>query len=246
MLTENDENAERIRIQKVYEERERLIPADTYSLANAGNLSIKQEKNRHLFSWLLRSGYIPLNNKKILDVGCGRGYSLRNLLSWGAKPENLFGIDVIPADIEQARRSVPKANLEVGNATRLKYADETFDFVQQVTVFSSIIREDIRRRIAAEMLRVLKTGGHIIWYDALVDNPWNPNVRGAGKRQIQRLFPHCHYEFERITLAPPIARMMGRVIPKAYDRLAGLRVFCTHYLAFLNKLTDRVPDRNAA
>lgn len=231
-----DERREEVRIQKVYEDRERLIPSDRDSLQNPGNVSIQQDRDRHLLSWLHRSGYMPLDTKKILDVGCGRGYSLRTFLRWGAKSENLFGIDLISSHIEQARRGLPRATLELGNATSLNYADETFDLVQQFTIFSSILHGATRRKVALEMIRVLKTGGHVIWYDFFVNNPWNPNVRGVGRREIRELFPHCDYCFERVTLAPPIARLIGKTIPKAYDSLVSLKVFSTHYIAFFKKL----------
>ena len=236
MLPNEDEHAEKARIQKVYEDRERLIPARRYSLDNPGNLSIKHERERHLFSWLERSGYLPLHGKKILDVGCGTGYALQNFLAWGARAENLYGIDIIAGRIEQARRSLPNATLEIGNATRLNYADETFDLVQQFTVFSSILPENIRRQAALEMLRVLKTGGHVIWYDFFVNNPWNQNVHGVKKSEIHELFPRCHYDFERVTVAPPLARVIGKIIPQAYDGLASLRLFSTHYIAFIRKV----------
>jgi UDP-N-acetylglucosamine 2-epimerase len=48
----------------------------------------------------------------------------------------------------------------------------------------------LKRRIAFEMLRVLKKKGLIVWYDFLVSNPRNPVVRGLRKRgNIPVLFP---------------------------------------------------------
>jgi hypothetical protein len=49
----------------------------------------------------------------------------------------------------------------------------------QFTVFTSILDKDMKRNIAAEMLRVLKPKGVIIWYDYFVNNPKNSDVRGV-------------------------------------------------------------------
>jgi len=231
-----NERREQLRIQKVYAERERLMAAAKHTPKNPGNLSMQQERDSHLFSWLQRSGYFPLEDKKILDVGCGRGYALRNFVGRGARPENLFGVDLIPMYVEEARRILPGAKLEVANGTKLSYPDESFDLVQQLTVFSSILCEETRRKVALEMLRVLKTGGHVIWYDFFLNNPWNPDVRGVGRREIYELFPHCDYYFERVTVVPPLARMIGQIIPQAYNPLSKLRVLSTHYIAYFRKL----------
>jgi hypothetical protein len=63
--------------------------------------------------------------------------------------------------------------------------------------------------MASEMLRVVKPDGLIIWYDYYVNNPWNTDVRGVNKREIHRLFPGCRVELRRITLVPPLARLLA-------------------------------------
>ena len=67
-------------------------------------------------------------------------------------------------------------------------------------------RESSRKhRIAAEMCRVLRPGGLILWYDFWI-NPLNPQTRGVRPVEIRAMFPGCEYRFKRITLASPIAR----------------------------------------
>ena len=104
-----------------------------------------------------------------------------------------------------------------------------------MTAISSILDSEIRRNICADMLRVLrspdpasgKPGGLILWYDFWL-NPTNPQTRGV--RFLLTiyhlpftiycsLFPNCHYEFHRITLAPPLAR---RVVPVSWILAYGL------------------------
>jgi SAM-dependent methyltransferase len=227
---------EEFRIRRVYAERKRVTPSDRYSCRNPGNLLIREELERHLLSNLRRFGHQPLSSAKILEVGCGSGFWLQKFVGWGATPENLFGIDLMEDRLAEGRQDLPAgATLRVENAARLSYPDETFDLVLQFALFSSVLHVTSKRKIAAEMSRVLKSGGHIVWYDFFLNNPWNRNVRGVGKREIRNLFPECRSNFERITVAPPLTRRMGALARVLYPALASVKVCSTHYLVFLEK-----------
>ena len=67
----------------------------------------------------------------------------------------------------------------------------------------------MKQRIASEMIRVVKKEGAILWYDYHVNNPWNPDVRGVKKQEIHRLFPGCRIRLQRMTLAPPLVRLLA-------------------------------------
>ena len=56
------------------------------------------------------------------------------------------------------------------------------------TVFTSIMDPDLRRHVAAEMMRVFKPNGFILWYDYHVNNPCNQDVPGVKRREIYQLF----------------------------------------------------------
>jgi hypothetical protein len=85
------------------------------------------------------------------------------------------------------------------------------------------------------MLRLLKRSGLIVWYDFRVNNPWNSNVRGIGRREISELFPHCRIELRRITLAPPLLRVLAPYSWFASYSLGNIPWFCTHYLGAIRK-----------
>jgi ubiquinone/menaquinone biosynthesis C-methylase UbiE len=235
-MNDNELGDEEFRIRRVYTERKQTSPSDRYSSRNPGNLLIREELERHLLSNLRRFGRQPLSSARILEVGCGSGFWLQKFVGWGATPENLFGIDLIEDRLAEGRQDLPAgATLRVENAARLSYPDETFDLVLQFALFSSVLHVTSKRKIAAEMSRVLKSGGHIVWYDFFLNNPWNRNVRGVGKREIRNLFPECRSNFERITVAPPLTRRMGSLARVLYPALASLKVCSTHYLVFLEK-----------
>jgi ubiquinone/menaquinone biosynthesis C-methylase UbiE len=227
--------AEEARIKAAYADRETqpaILKRESYF--DRACLFMMQEQERKMLDLLKQHGRDELQNQKILEVGCGTGGILRKMIRWGARPENVSGLDLLPENIEQARRLSPSTVcLSCGNTGNLPYPDATFDLVVQVTVFSSILDSSLKQRIAQEMQRVLKTDGAILWLDFFVNNPWNSEVRGVGKREILSLFPDCAVTLRRVTLAPPLVRLLAPHSWLLCDFLAGLAFLDTHYLGLL-------------
>lgn len=227
-------NPEQVRIKEAYARRESRSVKQIYSYFDRGNLFIIQERERWILALLERYGRSALHAQKILEIGCGTGYWLREFVKWGARPQNIFGIDLLPERITEARLLCPCAvTLECGDATSLSYPEATFDLVLQSTVFSSILDGEMKRRIARQMLRLLKPDGIILWYDLKYNNPRNPDVRGIEANEIRSLFPNCKVLLRRVTLYPALARALA---PRAWwlcSILSVLRFFNTHYLALI-------------
>jgi len=207
-----------------------------YSLSEPANLLDSREREGKILSALARHGCIPLENANVLEIGCGTGYWLREFVRWGARPGNITGIDLLPERIAEATNLCPAGiTLRCQNAAQLDYSTGAFDLVFQSTVFTSILNENMKAQIAREMLRVLSPGGTILWYDFTVNNPWNADVRGIPRRKIARLFPGCRFEFQRLTLAPPIGRRIARASTLLYRALSALKIFDTHCLATIHR-----------
>lgn len=230
----NAEPVEEARIHDVYKRRAAAAP--NYSTFNPGNLFRVQQLERRILASMRYHGIAPLDSKKILEIGCGRGYWLRSFIQWGAKPEDLTGIDLLENRIGQARKLCP-ADVKIyhGNAAKLTFADESFDLVFQSTVFTSILDSSMKQQIATEMMRVVKGEGFILWYDFHVNNPRNSDVRGVKRHEIDQLFPGCRIALSRITLAPPIARLLAPYSYLACYLLEKFPPFCTHYLGVIRK-----------
>src|SRR5204863_366926 len=110
-----------------------------------------QERERAVVGTLARHGYLPLAGKRVLDVGCGTGDWLREFIRWGARPEDLTGIDLLPNRVADARHLCPPGvRLECGSATELPFEAGTFDLVLQATLFSSVLDAGVKGRIATE------------------------------------------------------------------------------------------------
>lgn len=191
-----------------------------------------EDRERRVLELLAREGMNSLADARVLDVGCGSGIWLRDLVRWGARPENLFGVELLPDRAAAARRlTAPGVTVQLGDIAALDSPAASFDLVIQSTVFSSILDDDRRRRTAAEMFRVVRRTGLVLWYDLHLNNPRNPNVRAVSRAEIARLFPYCRVRAQRITLAPPLARAIAPVSSTACDLLAMLPFLRTHTLA---------------
>ena len=198
-----------------------------------------QRRNQHLLKLLARHAVSKhLNHLNFLDIGCGTGAWLRTFIEWGLRPEHAFGIELLKERVEIATNLSPgQTNIRQGNARNLPFLDKTFDMVLQATVFTSILDENIQSEIANEMLRVLKPGGIILWYDFFRNNPKNPDVRGVTKARIHSLFPNQQISLTRTTLAPPITRF---VVPKTWlggVLLETIPFLRTHYLGIIRNTT---------
>jgi len=223
------------RVRAVYARRRQFIPARRYARTDPFTLYSTHEREEEMAALLRSEGLTSLTGLKILDVGCGRGDTMRQLLEYDADPKLLTGIDLLEDKVNLARRLAPHLQVVCGSATRLPFPDSSFDLVLQFTVFTSILKEQVKRTVAAEMARVLVPGGRILWYDFSFNNPRNPDVRGIGKQEIRALFPGFQMKTRRITLAPPLGRVIAPLSIVLYYSLSRVRPLCTHLLCLLQK-----------
>jgi ubiquinone/menaquinone biosynthesis C-methylase UbiE len=227
------EEAERIR--GVYARRRRDIPSGRYALAEPFTLYSTHEREAAMVALFRKAGLSSLEGLRILDVGCGRGELLRRFMSFGAAPDLLSGVDLVDEYVEAARKLAPHLQISCGSADRLPFTDRCFDMVSQFTLLTSVLDPEMKQAIANEMARVMKPGGWLLWYDFSYNNPRNPDVHGIGKAEIRRLFPSFSMSARRVTLAPPLGRMVAPLSPLLYHVLVRLKFLCTHYICLLRK-----------
>lgn len=226
------------RIKEAYERRKIDRKGRIYSYFNEANLFMIHQRERRLLDTFGRFKITSFSDRKILDVGCGGGGLLRELVKYGARPENLYGIDLLEERIEEAKYLSPNIDFRCGDASSLPYNDGFFDIVTQFTLFTSILDITMKKRIALEMLRLLKSDGIIIWYDFHKDNPKNPDVRGVKKKEIFELFPNCTIYLKAVTLAPPISRILVPFSVILCELLEKFPFLCTHYLGVIRRNKD--------
>jgi len=170
------------------------------------------------------------NTSKILEIGAGNGDNLLFFKRLGFKWHNIYANELLPERFIDLKNNLPTATLIPGNALDLNFQNE-FDIVFQSTVFTSILDDDFKRKLALKMMQVVKKDGIILWYDFTFDNPKNPDVKGIKKSEIKSLFREAKYiDFQKVTLAPPISRRIGRF----YNPINSLFPFLrTHIIAVI-------------
>ena len=97
---------------------------------------------------------------KVLDVGCGSGRSVFDILS---KTKNIVGIDHSDRAVAEAKNNFSKySSIKIlkADATQLPFDNGEFDFVICVFTFANFA--DKKFVILEEMKRVLKESGKII------------------------------------------------------------------------------------
>jgi SAM-dependent methyltransferase len=234
MTERNSARLEAQRVRAAYARRAEQGADDRYALTDPANLYLFQRRERALAELLRRHRLLPLAGRRILDAGCGNGALLRDLQRLGARTSDLAGIDLLAERVAAARSANPAIAVAQGDATRLPYRDGSFDMALLFTVVSSILDQGVRRAVAAETMRVLRPGGVIIWYD-FTWNPRNRDTRGVRLSELRTLFEGCDVDARRITLAPPIGRL---VAPRSFMLAAALEsipLLRTHYLAAVTK-----------
>ena len=224
------------RIAAAYERRSREIPSNRYSSLNPGNL-LNQQEVEQVICDAIRQHRIDLPTARIVEFGCGSGYWIRELIRFGAQPENIVGIDLLEDRLATGRRLSPSGvTFLEDHAAACRQEDCVFDLALQFTMFSSILDPIIRAAAAKEMLRVTRPGGHIFWYDFFVDNPNNRDAVGIGRTELRTLFAPHPLTIRRLTLLPPLARTLGPKSRSIARLLASSKIFSTHYFAVVHKI----------
>lgn len=208
---------------------------DRYSVLRPEVMHMLHERQRAL--WRLFAGCEGSPDQwRLTEVGCGAGGNLLEMMRVGFLPEHLCGVELLPERFDRARLSLPPGvTLHLGDAAQAPILDGSQDFVWQSTVFSSILSDTLQDQVAQAMWRWLKPGGAVLWYDFIVDNPRNPDVRGVPLRRVRALFPQGRLQAQRVTLAPPLARLVCRVHPTAYPLFNCVPWLRTHVLAVIKK-----------
>ena len=153
---------------------------------------------------------IPAGRRlKILDVDCGAGFFSILLAKEG---HEVFGIDLTPEMIENAIQLAEEENadccFQVMDAENPMFADETFDVVISRNLTWTLPNAE---HAYGEWMRVLKTGGVLLNFDANYGKEDVADTKGLPEA-------HAHFkvgnemleECERIKSQLPISRKNGR------------------------------------
>lgn len=152
-----------------------------------------------------------VSNLKVLEIGAGSGGNIRFFKSIGILPSNISANELLAERIKQLRINHPDVHIIEGDACEINVS-EKFDIVFQSTVFTSILDEAFKKKLADKMQSLVSKDGIILWYDFIYDNPSNKDVKGVNRQEVNKLFNACkHIVFFSVTLAPPLGRRVGKL-----------------------------------
>jgi SAM-dependent methyltransferase len=212
---------------------------ERYSLLNVAALLAMQERQRMIADLFARIYHREVSRLRLLEVGCGTGGNLLELIRLGFTPDRLQGIELLSARAERARQVLPASvrivSGDAAGSAGASVAPMSQDIVYQSTVFSSLLDDEFQERLADAMWQWVRPGGGILWYDFTVNNPSNADVRAVPLARIRRLFPNGEMRAQRLTLAPPIARAVTRIHPSLYAVFSTCRWLRTHVLVWIAK-----------
>lgn len=152
-----------------------------------GGYRMALQFNRSLFGVLVR-WLEPGPGEKILDVGCSRGFYVEALKAYS---QDVIGID----SSEESIADAVSADVEVGDAAHLRFADGTFDKVFSLHTIEHVADPGA---FISEIDRVLKPGGM-----AVIVYPWElfrgMQALGAAIRLYRNPFLAGRIHLHRLT-----------------------------------------------
>ncbi|MBT3814194.1 class I SAM-dependent methyltransferase [Candidatus Woesearchaeota archaeon] len=216
-----------------------------YSLRNNWGLYFELIKFKEMVK-LLNKSKVRLKNKKILDLGCHRGFTSNLLAQLKGSSENIYGADFINSFVEQAQEINPGVKFfqhDVYN--ELPFENSYFDLVTLIYLFNALPSQD-QQEVVKNISKKIKVGGHILFFDLFESRMSRVTQRLAhlNKRYtplphfndkiIKKLFP----DFKIIQSKKIINLLTYRTIGFSY----GLAEFldkmlpCEYYITLLRKI----------
>jgi ubiquinone/menaquinone biosynthesis C-methylase UbiE len=141
---------------------------------------------------------VPLEGKRILDVGCGVGAFVRRLSEYSG---DVYGTDIDSERVAEGAIEVPNLGLAVGE--NLPFADDTFDVIVLHEVLEHVTDD---RQTLKEARRVLAPGGRIVVFCPNRLYPFETHGIFLGDRYVFGNIPLVNY-------LPDVAR--DRLVPHA-------------------------------
>lgn len=197
-----------------------------WSRGNRGNRSMMAERT------VAAEGLMSLaplaGQDVVLDLGSGASSSVCPAI------DSHRGL-IVPCDLLHERLvSSSSANARLcSDGTRLPLASASVTLVVTFTVFSSVLDERDRQEMANEVSRVLRPGGHVLFYDMRWPNPSNRGLRRVTQRRLSGYFPDYSSSSRSLTMVPQLARRLGP-FARLYDELS-VGVLHSHRIALLQK-----------
>jgi SAM-dependent methyltransferase len=181
---------------------------------------------------------LDLDDKHVLDYGCGGGHTALGLLERGA--EHVVGVDIEPVDL--ARRTFERDYAELSDQVDFKQiesagdiGDEQFDVVVSKNAFEHVADP---AGYARDMSRLAKPGGRVvIGFGGLWKSPYGGHIDFMTK------VPYAHLLFPEEVILRERRRYRPDEDPSRFEEIkGGLNRMTLERFERIMDATDLVPE----
>lgn len=180
-----------------------------------------------VYSRVLSSMSIQLNEASFLEVGAGHGFNVHFFLEKGILESNCRLIEPDEARFRELSSQFPSAQCD-HSEFKASMLNSTYDVILISLVLSSVLDDKKLNEIVAGSFEKLNPGGVMIIYDFKFNNPKNKKVRGVSVMQLKKLLKgRAQIQSSAVSLAPPVGRRIG----KAYSIFNAIMPFLrSHFI----------------
>lgn len=179
--------------------------------------------------------YLPPENARVLDIGCGIGTYVEKFRALGARA---FGVDVDLERVTRGRREKNLDTLALSASEGLPFARDAFDGVLLHEVIEHVTDD---RATIAEAHRVTKRGGVVIVFAPNRLYPFETHGAYFGKRYVFGNIPFIGYlpDGLRHKFAPHVRAYRNADMRKLFEGLDGAIVAHTQVYPGYDKIAAR-------
>ena len=199
-----------------------------------------------------------LDDRSVLEIGCGRGELVRRLVGAMRGPRHLVAADFAQSAVQSGRRRTHethghRVSWAVGSIQDIPVADATFDTVISCETIEHVVEP---MKAMKELHRVLRPGGRLLLTTPNYLGPmglYRGYLRLRGRRYTEGGQPICHLTslprtlawMRRAGLTVRAVEASGHYLPwpgrppvpvPALDSIRSLRWFALHSLVIADKL----------
>ncbi|MFB3764982.1 MAG: class I SAM-dependent methyltransferase [Methanotrichaceae archaeon] len=156
------------------ENRMRLGNFEFLAMNNCTRRFIQKHYEMRIFENMLNHEGINLHNSKILDAGCGSGYSTKLILEI-FKPSKIIAFDYMPEQIALAKKRELPVDFFVGDMRKTDLPDSGMDAVFIFGVLHHIPNWETALK---EIARTLKKQGVLLVEEPKIGFSWRSFERG--------------------------------------------------------------------
>lgn len=179
-----------------------------------------------IYYWAIARPKEPTESR-IMDIGCGTGFNLKNLSNNGYT--NTIGLDISFLALDFANKKVVNP-LVVGNTNHLPFIDSIFDLLLALDMLEHVENDNIALE---EIYRTTKTDGRVVFFVPAIPLLWGfqdevgNHFRRYTKKDLAQKVSKAGFKILKISyvnsfLFPIIffARMFFKLFPKSMNKVS--------------------------